>query len=292
LIAKVVSIAVISFSSIFAWGGISSAGDSTGFYFGTDGTGPAPSGVDMPSPCSGSYGFYSGRVNVANDGEMHVSYANQAQADANNGAGVGSMPYGDLEGPKNDPSFNDTASEATYYGVEQANGFGNSYDSDIDSYDLKLPTYPLVFADMEAGNLGWMTLAKYGYSNWQTLNRDVYNGFVSQIETWTLPNMSETMEPAMYANPLFYSEFMPSQTITGNPLWEASWAYNQSGNFLAGQCGLTDWTAPSGFSPQSIFGQSTSSACFEFWQFASTNGDNEDWDQTDHARLSSFSCPT
>lgn len=287
------TIALIAGSTIVAFGGVSSASDSTGFYFGTDGTGPGPSGVDMPSPCSGSYGFYAGRVNTANDGEMHVSYANQAQTDANNGAGVGSIPYGDLEGPKNDPNFNGTASEATYYGEEEANGFGNSYDSDLTSYGLKTPTYPLVFADMENGNIGWLSSSS-GYSNWETLNRDIYNGFYSQIETWTLPGSSETLLPAMYANPAFYSTYMPSQSITGSALWEASWAYggpNYSGNLAAGDCALTNWTAPDGFSPQSIFGQTTSSACFEFWQFASTNSENSDWDQTDHAKLNTTNCP-
>lgn len=270
--------------------GLASANDSpSGFWYGADGTGPGPNGTSIASPCTGAYGFYAGRVNTANDGYMKISYANQAQTNANNGRGVGEMAYGDLDGPTAYSGFNGSTSEATYWGEEQANAFGNSWDGDMDSYGLEEPSYPLVFADMESGNPGWLTSANSGtYSNWQTLNRDVFNGFWSQIQTWTIPDGVE-MEAAYYSGPEFYDTYMPSQSMASTWQWEASWAY--SGSISSGDCALNGFTAPDGFSPQSIFGQSTGSACFGFWQWANTNSGNSDWDQVDQNRLNSGSCP-
>jgi hypothetical protein len=269
--------------------GVSVSADSAGFYFGADGNGPGPSGTDMPSPCSGSYGFYAGRVDspAPTDGYMKVSYANQAQTNANAGRGNGLFAYGDLEGPKAYSGFDGTDAKATYWGEIQANAFANNYDTDLDNYGLDFPSYPQVFADMEGKNPGWLT-GSSGYSNWQTLNRDVFNGFYSQIETWTFPNTSETMIPAMYTGLSFFDTYMPNQTITGTSLWEASWYY--SSGTLPGSCSLSNFSI-NGFSPQSIFGQSTSSACFEFWQWASTNSSTWDWDQSDHAKLITTNCP-
>jgi hypothetical protein len=267
---------------------VASANDKpSGFWYGADGNGPAPSGTDMPT-CGGYYGFYAGRVNTTDDTFMHTNYANQAQTNANNGHGIGEMAYGDLDGPHSYSGFNGSTSEATAWGEEQASAFANNWDAYI--YDgLEEPSYPLVFADMESMDTGWYSSSDTGgYSNWQTLNRDVFNGFWSEIQDYTTPDGIE-MEAAYYTNQEFFDTYMPSQTMPNTWQWEASWTY--TGSISSSDCALNSFTAPDGFSPQSIFGQSTSSACFGFWQWANTSDGSQDWDQTDQNRLNSGDCP-
>jgi hypothetical protein len=269
--------------------GLAGANDKpAGFWYGADGSGPAPSGTQMPSPCAGYYAFYSGRVNTTDDTYMKTGDANQAQTNANNGHGIGVFAYGDLDGPSSYSGFNGSTSEATAWGEEQADAFANNYDYYIDYEGLEEPSYSLVFADMEQNNPGWYWSGDTGgYSNWQTLNRDVFNGFWSEIQTWTIPDGVQ-MEAAYYTGPEFYNTYMPNQTMPNTWLWEASWAYT---SIDSSDCLLNGFTAPDGFSPQSIFGQSTSSACFGFWQWASTDSQSQDWDQTDQNKLNSGSCP-
>jgi hypothetical protein len=222
---------------------------------------------------------------------MHVACANTAQSNANSGIGNGSFAVGDLEGPKNVMPFNDTDAQAIAYGQSQALTLGENYDWEIVNAGLDMPSFPFIFADIELGNMGWLTSTS-GYSNWQTLNRDVVNGYIAQIETMDLPNTSETLEPGIYTGPSVVTSYFPNQSITNIALWEASYYYTQG--TLPGSCsfsGFTLLTSPNNFTPQSILGQSVNSACFEFWQWASTNGGHDDWDQTDRTRLTSGGCP-
>ncbi len=267
---------------LFVTSGAASAGDGPpGFWYGADGYGPGPtSSLDMPV-CGGMYATYAGRVdNIApDDGFFNVSYAQAPSFNADLGEGIGMLAYIDVTGPRADPYYNGTAVEAETWGVEQAWYAFANWDYDID-YDVDYyPLYPIVFADMESGNPGWIA----GDSS---LNRDVFNGWWEALQEYDDP-LDMALESGWFANPSFNSEYMSGQILTGTWGWESNWAYEVSGNLPVGDCVRKGFQAPDGFTPSPMFGtKAASSGCFFGWQWANSNGNDADWDTLDSNRLS------
>ncbi len=101
-------------------GTVAYAGDTpTGYWYGSDDSGPAlqRTGVKYRMPnCGGAYGSYTGQLNQMSSPFNVTSDSNAANANQASGYGVGSQNSFMIAPPQSDPSYNGTATEATFWG--------------------------------------------------------------------------------------------------------------------------------------------------------------------------------
>lgn len=103
--------------TLIAAPGVALAGDSpSGYYYGSDDGGPAPSGSSVPFSmpvCNGAYGSYVGQLNQSGSYEYNVaSYSNRANQNMLQGYGTGSQNVYFMLGPNDASPKATTVSEA------------------------------------------------------------------------------------------------------------------------------------------------------------------------------------
>ena len=185
--------------------------------------------------------------------------------------------YVDLEGPANDPKYNETTTEAKAYGASQASTAAYNYYYLVTYQGVAGSSYPIIFMDLEAGNPGWLA------GNPNGLNRAVFDGFWNNIGNDVASYGFYGFVAGLYSGPGFYSGYL-DESLTGTWYWEASAYYTGSGS--PGSCTL-DGLSINGWVPQASFGQSpSSSSCYMGWQWATMSNPGTDWDQLDQNRLS------
>lgn len=191
----VVAVAIIAslFTAATAY-----AGDApTGWYYGTDSSGPAPTGsgpYSEPDVGGGAYGGYYGMIgawwqlesNCSSPAtDFKTSYAEDANYNQSHSDGAGAGAYFYVGGPAEDPHYNGSDSEAYNWGWDQAEQADSDYVNGYSSY----VTFPVLFMDIEQGN-GWnyqwtnhcgqCNTSSCGYTSAQTspnLDRCTFNGF-------------------------------------------------------------------------------------------------------------------
>lgn len=278
----------------------------SGYWWGTDSNGPAPSGSASPCPSSsapwfepnisnngcGRYGGYFGEIggywDLNNTGCSSTNaYNSTASNDAHTNAatysdGIGRTPYWFGGGPGLDPNYDGTATEAHTWGYDQA-AEAAKLASDLGvSWD-----FPLLWIDVEP-HFGW----RHVYSSCGNivgtlasgLARDTFNGY------WDYLEHDQTLYlPGVYSNHSFWDDPGGTSgmgTLSGTSEWTANWAANDN---ACDNPGPYDWTqtfSPScaGFTSYSavFFGGITSSnACAFAWQWSGGPGD---YDQIDANR--------
>src|SRR5215469_4801114 len=148
-----------------------SAGDSPGFYYGTDSSyvivGGSP--IYQEPATGGAYGGYIGMagnwartLGCKTGNFLDFSPTNSAQANANYTkyhAGIGTAVYWYMGGPGVDPHWNGTAAEASSRGATQAAWT-------LAAMKTVQVTYPVVWADIELP--GIKPALDNGWNNWYT----------------------------------------------------------------------------------------------------------------------------
>jgi hypothetical protein len=82
----------------------------------------------MPN-CGGAYGSYTGQLNQVSSPYNVASDSNAANANQASGYGVGSQNSFMIAPPQSDPSYNGTATEATFWGESQGNAAMENWGS-------------------------------------------------------------------------------------------------------------------------------------------------------------------
>lgn len=239
------------------------AGDSSGYYYGADLTGPGPSNGSIPylEPiCGGAYGTYIGRINSVPDGYNNTMYSDDAAKNAAAGYGVGPMSIIDLQGPGVDKATTTSAAEA--WGEDQARTAIANFQTYYDENNKFV--YPVIWADAESGNGGYSTSTK-------ALDRDVLTGFNTEIrqlvKTVVVRGVSYTPLVGVYTAPIFWSDYM-SGTLSTMYEWTYE-GYQADGTSNA--C-ATGFTAPHS-AAEFFAGYTTGSACALVWQFMAGSAD-------------------
>jgi hypothetical protein len=267
------------------------AGDTpVGFYYGTDTNGPAPTGTQSPyqNPpgCSGTYGFYAGRIDSVTDPFFNITAATDASIDP----GVGDNTFYDLEGPLADPNYDPTASEAgketeaTTWGQEQGEmalaNWTSIYKNGFESAGLIPSFYPIIFADVESGNSG------YASPPGTVVDRDVFNGFHDTVKDVTIELGTKVTQVTVWAG-IYSSPGDWTQLMSGNLTPSSGsymWTFENANSSTSDGC-PSGWSIPRGLSAAPFASYATGSNCFVAWQFVVSNA--EDWDQVDASRIAS-----
>lgn len=285
-----------------------SANDSpVGFYYGADGSGPAPTGSGVPygePNCGGAYGGYVGRVNDYPDEYFNTTYAQKALDDYNYGYGLGPMAYIDLTGPSDDPDFlgntdpSGEAAEAEQWGADQAStaayNFSQQLQDNLGGADVE---FDIIFADMEFSNPGWLTSSQYSeYASW---NLDVLAGFGLNVPDWpyyAADGNTDYFSSGAYTGPTWWSYTAGTHSYGGYmydedmpyDIWEwtaDSWVDGDTSSpvtgywsgYASGEC-ASGWTSGAHYPAAFYGGKSSGSDCVFVWQFI---GGDADYDQFD-----------
>jgi len=260
----------------------SPAGDTTGYWYGTDGTGPTvSSGAPYREPVTnaGYYGWYVGEVGSwaqwqGCTGQSNY-YLNQNSADYQDvltnynsySIGVGFSAYWMMAGPGRDPNYNGTTSVAGTWGQDQA---VQVYTNDLSSWNV---TWPVILMDIEAANNnGWNAAWASPCSTTETANSiadsvDIatFNGFWNYIENDT------PYSPAVYCAPVGSSSWTSIFGTTKNLSHTAEWTYEEETTSLT--YSPSAWSIPQdGISAQFFAGQSTASTYAMAWQWSGGDG--------------------
>lgn len=280
------------------------AGDSpSGYWWGTDSNGPAPSSSDASCPSSstpwyepkvvnggcGRYGGYVGEVGTFTvmrgcslSQAWNSTAANRANANANSGIGsMGTIGYWFAGGPGADPSYNGTTSEAYAWGVAQAKKAVALAGS------FTFENYIMVMDVEEPGGgfyTGWNeTVTGCGSLKSSTaccataVARATVNGFSDQLY-----NNTTNWWPALYSSPSQWGGIFGTgsdASITNEMEW--TWTH-QSGCINPGPHGWTQDAGACSTQSAAFFGGVTqSSNCALMWQW---KGGAEDYNQIDWNR--------
>jgi hypothetical protein len=273
MLASTLSVAAVTLAMV-GFPAAATAGDTpAGFYYGTDGNGinnSGPTGSSVPykepSPCTGDFGSYVGRIESFPDSANHEAWSNDADENAYSNDGVGSQNYYVLSGPGSM-----SASEATTWGMDQGEtALDNFYDF-YNQNGADLPLWPIIYADLETGGGNWTSNT--------SLNRDVFNGFWDVVEETDMSIGGDTVLifAGAYSTDDWWSEYM-SGNLNGTIEWTAQTSTS------------TPEACASNFSTSSTVahffaGYGTGSQCAVAWQWVSSNP--QDWDQVDAARMES-----
>ncbi|HEX9030315.1 MAG TPA: hypothetical protein VF834_00635 [Streptosporangiaceae bacterium] len=280
------------------------AGDSpAGFWWGSDSSGPNPSGSASPCPTSsapwdepnvsnsgcGRYGGYVGEVGgywttLSCSGfvsHWDSSGASDAVANLNAGSGKGLGAYWFAGGPGMDPSYNGTTSEAYAWGKRQADGAENAAGNTNSNITV-------IWMDVEdgGGNAGWNEQMTPGSCSHvqstsaccsASVDRATINGFIDEI--WN----KGILFPGVYSSVSQWSSILGTGT-SSNMTNIMEWTSIFGGNCT--QPGPTSWSQGSGscssHSASFFGGVTTSGNCAVEWQWAGNS--SGDYDQIDGNR--------
>jgi len=301
-----VAVAALTTPSVLAAGGTSGAspqvvccGGGSGFWYGTDGTGPTATGTSAPygePTLSGPppFGGYIGEFDTWTDWRgctsgVALNSQDVTAADTNfsgYGYGVGTGGYWYMAGPGVDPKYdpsNPSASEAENWGAAQAQAMWNAWQSEYDNGVHRLP-FRIAWMDIEQGytNLQGQQINTNGWNGWPapgtcdgydsanrgippSIDRATFDGF------WNWFANTNDIQPGAYSSPGFWSYTFgsgSSSTITGT--WE--WTNEGSGAVTPGPI---DWAQSGGVSAQFFGGQSSASTDTHVvaWQWSESDGD-------------------
>lgn len=239
------------------------AGDSpAGFWYGADCSGPGGNGTTVPylePTCGGLYGSYVGRINESSDPYNHALYSNETNANYTTGhGGLGSQNFFALDGPKADPNYTGTTNEASGWGELQASTALSNWISFYSSNHK--PYWPLIYADIEPGNPGWLS----GSSN-SSINRAVFNGFWDVITGTTESGESKPLETGLYISPSNWATYFSGQTLGSTFEWTPVMSYSSA---ITSDC-PTGFSSSGGASVQwPLSGDNP--ACEDAWQWVSS----------------------
>jgi hypothetical protein len=262
--------------------------DSTGFYYGTDSSGPTATGSGYPytEPRTGGlYGSYSAEIGTWTDWmgctsgyALNQSDVGRANADERDAAIPGVSYYWFAAGPGADPRYNRTYNEAYHWGVEQAERVQSDY-SRLAERGLGTSTRytPLMFMDIESqpyagyangwneivNRCGKITKQKVIPSN---IDRATFNGFTDYLHYDTI------FHPGVYSIPSFWTATFgtgPASQIPNTDEWtpESSTAHPNP--------------HPVGFTQGSQSAQwfgGVTAAHQVAWQWTQAGGDYDQWD--------------
>jgi hypothetical protein len=305
LVLVTASLSLVMLSSPAAY-----AGDGpSGFWWGSDSNGPAPSGSVSTCASSsapylepnvtrsgcGHYGGYFGEVggywsvlgcggsnawNVTGAGDAYTNFTSYTD-------GIGTSAYYFGGGPGMDPNYNGTTSEAYAWGKRQAEkakslaGTHSYFDSGIlvldveDDYPSGVPTgWNEVLVSGSCSSVRFTGISP-------SVDRATFNGFWDDI--WN----NSAYWIAAYSSPGEWSGIFGTgsdSSLTGTMQWTADWGQNC---INPGPYGWTQGSGSCSSNSASFFGGiSSSSSCAFAWQWASRNGG--DYDQIDANR--EYSC--
>ncbi len=288
------------------------AGDGpSGFWWGSDSNGPAPSGSVSTCASSsapylepnvshsgcGKYGGYFGEVGgywsvlgCGGTNYWNATAAGDAKTNITSyGDGLGTTAYWFGGGPGMDPSYNGTTSEAMAWGKRQAESAA-SMAASHSNFDTDL-----VVLDVEddygygGGPTGWDEVLNSGSCSSvrssgisAAVDRATFNGFWDYIQNNTAYWIGAYSSPGEWSR-IFGTG--SSSSLTGTMEWSADFGQN------CAQPGPNSWTQGSGScssNSASFFGGiSSSSNCAFVWQWAGVS--SGDYDQIDANRFRSCS---
>ncbi|MHB1684460.1 MAG: hypothetical protein ACYCYO_16805 [Bacilli bacterium] len=201
--------------------------------------------------------FYIGELGYATTsggspcGEGAAFNTTAANEVAQRGNPVTTWGYWFTMGPKADPNYNGTSTEAYDWGHAQGTAAAKSWNANLYVFGYT------VFADIETyvpsncsapASMGWLTGQT---STDYTLNQEVWKGFKSGlVET------DSKLVAGIYSSPYLWTTLMDNISISGVPIWTS-------------ETSLTSNTCPTSMSEAGTFGGGT----LHFWQFSITGGD-------------------
>jgi hypothetical protein len=234
-------------------GGFVAAQTGSGWWWGTDTNSPQASGSwpNIYEPQNGSnwYGGYFAEVGgywMARCGQggrqvnwTNVALANDVYADSGspnqpNGDGVmGTALYYFTGGPGADPNYNGTVSEATNWGIAEAQNALSEYINTGPN-----ATTPALIMDIEGQNsqyygAGWndvdyscsTTVKSYGMA--YSLDDATFNGFWTYI--WDYTNSNADFWPGVYISPAMFNYTFGSFALPENTLqWATEYETSSS----------------------------------------------------------------
>jgi hypothetical protein len=266
------------------------AGDSPGFWYGTDSWPISISGSPYQEPEGlGRYGGYIGMTGSwaqwlgCKGGFVAWSSANSAEANANyaDGIGIGTGVYWFMGGPGVDPHYNGTSSEAYDWGKYQA-------ERAIADASTEAVKYRVLFMDIElpgvapADDNGWNSVYTSACSGTvktsyipASIDREVFNGF------WDYES-SQGWTPGVYSDAGVWSSIFGTGSAASIPGTD-EWTYEpETTNFSAAPAG---WCLKGTSSCATFFGGvSRTSAHALMWQWSGGGGLSNgigDFDQID-----------
>jgi hypothetical protein len=276
-IGGTLTLLVLAVAAVIALTGTAAyAGDTpTGYWYGSDGSGPAPqgTGVEYTMPnCGGAYGSYTGQLNQVSSPYNVASDSNAANANQASGYGVGSQNSFMIAPPQSDPSYNGTATEATFWGESQGNAAMENWGSFYGQSGINLPSNPIIYADLENSQYTWN-------SGTTSLNRDVFNGFWNEVhqKLVSIKGTQREIYAGVYATANFWSNYMTG-TLGGTYEWTAQTSY---GSYSSGNC-ASGWKSPVGYIADFYAGYNQNSACAVAWQWISGKAD---YDQVNGSQI-------
>lgn len=275
------------------------AGDSPGFWYGTDSTymQVRSSGPYQEPVISGSYGGYMGMIGSwewwlgCPGAFLAWSKVNSAQADANltaHGLGVGTGAYWFMGGPGVDPHYDGTTQQAYAWGVQQAK---RALANMAGLPRSQRVTYRILWLDIElplispAPDNGWDSVYTAPCSGTvrqsyvpAALDRADFNGF------WGYVRIHSSYLPGVYSAPLIWSRIFGTGGYGSIP-GTYEWTYEPETSSL-GQA-PSGWCLRGGGCAQFFGGQTSSSPRAIMWQWSGGGGvrnGSGDFDQIDGAR--------
>lgn len=214
-------------------GCVNSLGNNVGldFYIGELGFGT----TGNESPCGGGAAFNT----------------QAAQTVAAKGNPVPVWGYWFLMGPKADPNYQGTTTQAYNWGISQGKAAAQAWEGNLNVFGYT------IFADVETyvpsgcsapANMGWLTgQTSTDYS----LNQEVWKGYRAGLSA-----ISTQFIPGVYSSPYLWSTLMNNFSLSGGPVWTS-------------ESDLTSDACPTSMSGAQSFGGGT----LYFWQFSISSGD-------------------
>lgn len=308
--AVVLFVAAIALT-VMATTGVANAGDGpTGFYWGTDGSGPAPGKTVsqcrsssqpwlepniMRSGC-GRYGGYIGKIGdfqvlrgCSNATNWNSSAAADAEANFKNySSGMSAQLYWFGGGPGADPHFNGTTTEAQTWGqtqAEKAANYAASYGGSNNVIWLDVEDGPHSYSGWNETLTGCANLGSSSACCSAELDSDTLHSFINYIFDDTTYWVGVYSSIGEWGNIFGSSSY---GNLTNVMEWAADW-----GSGLCANPGPYGWTQGTGSgcsrknSPSFFGSMSSSSQCAVAWQWYGSLA--ADYDQLDVPRLKSTS---
>jgi hypothetical protein len=284
---------------------LTSAGDSAGFYYGTDSS--------LPTACGNGHGPYTEPRGYCDDGTVgpygeyigetgsfmnwqgcttsglawnQTNYTMATDNVVEDGTGLGAAAYWFAAGPGRDPHYNGTASEATTWGKEQA-------VQALSALNGRVFDFPYIFMDIENNGTppdedGWNTTwngacgdvvkasyipANLDYATWQ--------GFANYIDTHS-PYQAGVYSAGGFGYGGWIGIFGGEQLSNA-----AEWTFDNEQSQLNFPSGFSDPAA------SALWFASAPAACSLLWQWSGGDGELNgygDFDQAEAANAANSAC--
>ncbi|MCI0184783.1 hypothetical protein [Sulfoacidibacillus ferrooxidans] len=194
----------------------------------------------------GELGFGTSSNQSACGGEAAFN-TQAAETVAQKGNPVPVWGYWFLMGPKADPNYNGTTTQAYDWGVAQGKAAAKSWESNLNVYGYT------IFADVETyvpsgctapTNMGWLTAQT---STDYSLNQEVWKGYCVGVSA-----VSTEFIAGVYCSPGNWSTLMNNMSLTNVPIWTSE------SDIVSNSC-PTSMSGAEGFGGGVLY----------FWQFSS-----------------------